>query len=44
MAFLEDLMDCDQGFERLDFVGEDWLPGSELAMLSSLVRSWWDRY
>jgi hypothetical protein len=37
MTLLEDFVDCDEGLERLDFVGKNWLPAFELVVLLSLV-------
>lgn len=33
MTFLEDFVDCDEGLERLNFVGKNWLPAFELVLL-----------
>jgi hypothetical protein len=37
MAFLEDLVDCNERLESLDLVGKNWLPVNKLAPLSKLV-------
>jgi hypothetical protein len=40
MPFLKDLVHCDESFEGLHFVGEDWLPAGELAMLALILLSY----
>jgi len=34
MAFLQDFVGCDEGFEGLDFVGEDGLAGKDVRSCS----------
>lgn len=40
MAFLEDLVDCDERLECLDFIGKNWLPVSSVSIASvAFMRS-----
>jgi hypothetical protein len=41
MAFLQDFVDCNERLERLNFVGQDWLPVFRLAFVRSSMSSVW---
>lgn len=38
VALLEDFVHGNEGLERLDFVGEDWLPGAWLAVQAAYTN------